>query len=80
MAMLVGQKMKQTGGGSIINISSNASGSSSDRKNTCSYSSAKAAVDHLTRCLAVEFGPHKIRVNAICPGVVEAENRLPIRK
>ncbi|UWG95837.1 SDR family oxidoreductase [Dehalobacter sp. DCM] len=74
MAMLVSQKMKLTGGGSIINISSNAAHIVNIPQNTCSYSSAKAAVDHLTRCLAVEFGPHKIRVNSICPGFVEADN------
>lgn len=74
MAMLVGQKMNETGGGSIINISSNAAHIVNIPQNTCSYSSAKAAVDHLTRCLAVEFGPHKIRVNSICPGFMEAEN------
>ena len=74
MSMLVGQKMKATGGGSIINISSNAAHIVNIPQNTSSYSSAKAAVNHLTRCLAVEFAPHKIRVNAICPGFVEAEN------
>jgi NAD(P)-dependent dehydrogenase (short-subunit alcohol dehydrogenase family) len=34
------------------------------------YSAAKAAVAHMSRCLAVELAPFKIRVNAICPGVI----------
>ena len=58
-------------GGSIVNISSVASqgivaGSSV-------YSATKAAVDVVTRVLAKELGPRKIRVNAINPGPVETE-------
>ena len=34
------------------------------------YSSTKAAVDNLTRCMSVEFGQYKIRVNAINPSLV----------
>jgi NAD(P)-dependent dehydrogenase (short-subunit alcohol dehydrogenase family) len=34
------------------------------------YSSAKAAVIHLTRCAAVELGEHEIRVNSISPGPI----------
>ncbi|MFP6656324.1 MAG: SDR family oxidoreductase, partial [Myxococcota bacterium] len=34
------------------------------------YSVAKAAVIHLTRSVALEFGEHRIRVNCICPGIV----------
>jgi len=34
------------------------------------YSSAKAAVIHLTRCAAVELGEHSIRVNSISPGPI----------
>lgn len=37
------------------------------------YASSKAAVISLARCLSVELGPHKIRVNAIAPGVVNGE-------
>jgi NAD(P)-dependent dehydrogenase (short-subunit alcohol dehydrogenase family) len=35
------------------------------------YGSAKAAIVNLTGCLAYELGPHRIRVNAIAPAVVE---------
>ena len=37
------------------------------------YSATKGAVDTLTRVLAAELGPRKIRVNAIAPGAVETE-------
>ena len=37
------------------------------------YSATKSAVDGITRSLAAELGPRKIRVNAIAPGGVETE-------
>ena len=38
-----------------------------------SYVATKGAVDHLTRGLAVELGPRRIRVNAICPGFIRTD-------
>ena len=58
-------------GGSIINMSSFAA--TSAPPSTSVYSSTKAAVNAITRSLAQELGPRKIRVNAISPGVVETE-------
>jgi 3-oxoacyl-[acyl-carrier protein] reductase len=58
-------------GGSVINISSVAATSS--LPTTAVYSGTKAAVNALTRVLAHELGPRKIRVNAINPGMVETE-------
>src|SRR5437870_4359463 len=58
-------------GGSIINISSVAS--TMGVPNGAVYSATKGAVDALTRSLAAELGPRKIRVNAINPGMVETE-------
>jgi 3-oxoacyl-[acyl-carrier protein] reductase len=58
-------------GGSIINISSLAS--RSGLPNTAVYSGTKGAVDAITRALAGELGPRKIRVNSINPGLVETE-------
>jgi 3-oxoacyl-[acyl-carrier protein] reductase len=58
-------------GGSIINISSIVS--TYAPANVVVYSATKAAVDAVTKSLAKELGPRKIRVNAINPGMVETE-------
>jgi 3-oxoacyl-[acyl-carrier protein] reductase len=58
-------------GGSIINVSSVAA--TSAPPTTSVYSATKAAVDAVTRSLAQELGPRKIRVNSINPGMVETE-------
>ena len=54
--------------GSIVNISSIAGLSANGSPH---YAASKAAVLGLTRACARELGPHGIRVNAICPGVIE---------
>src|SRR5437879_3829350 len=58
-------------GGSIINISSVVS--TLAVPNAAVYSGTKGAVDAITRSLASELGPRRIRVNAIRPGMVETE-------
>src|SRR5262249_38504278 len=58
-------------GGSIINISSVVS--TAAQPNAAVYSATKGAVDAVTRSLAKELGPRKIRVNSINPGMVETE-------
>jgi 3-oxoacyl-[acyl-carrier protein] reductase len=58
-------------GGSVINISSVVS--TLAPPNASVYSATKAAVDAVTRSLAKELGPRKIRVNSINPGMVETE-------
>jgi 3-oxoacyl-[acyl-carrier protein] reductase len=57
-------------GGSVINMSSTASAGEADAS---IYSGTKGAIDAITRGLASELGPRKIRVNAIAPGEVETE-------
>lgn len=58
-------------GGSVVNISSVVSRAA--MPNVSVYSATKAAVDSITRTLATELGPKKIRVNAVNPGMVETE-------
>ena len=58
-------------GGNIINISSAVT--SVNPPNTAVYTGTKGAVDAVTKTLAKELGPRKIRVNAINPGMVETE-------
>jgi NAD(P)-dependent dehydrogenase (short-subunit alcohol dehydrogenase family) len=55
-------------GGSFINTASIAGLSGGDGPQA--YSAAKAAVINLSRAVAVELAPQKIRVNAICPGLI----------
>ncbi|WP_346839453.1 SDR family oxidoreductase [Microbulbifer sp. SAOS-129_SWC] len=52
--------------GSIVNIASITA--ERVQKFLSNYSAAKAAVVHLTKATALEFAPHNIRVNALCPG------------
>jgi 3-oxoacyl-[acyl-carrier protein] reductase len=67
------EAVKQFGpaGGSIVNISSVAAALTPP--STSVYSASKAAVNAVTRSLAAELGPRKIRVNAVAPGVIETE-------
>lgn len=58
-------------GGSVINISSVASTFAPPASSV--YSSTKGAVDTITKALAKELGPRKIRVNAVNPGYVVTE-------
>jgi len=61
-------------GGSVINISSLAS--SLTPPTAVVYNATKGAVDAITRTLAKELGPRKIRVNSINPGMVITEGVL----
>jgi len=63
------QKMKDNGGGSIINIASilglRVAGA------VAAYATSKAAVVQLTKATALEWARYGIRVNALCPGYIE---------
>jgi 3-oxoacyl-[acyl-carrier protein] reductase len=66
---VAGRAMRDSGGGSIINLSS--SGADSVIPGLSLYALTKASVNMITRTCAKEFGPHGIRVNAIAPGWVD---------
>jgi 3-oxoacyl-[acyl-carrier protein] reductase len=71
---------QETGGASIVNVSS--SMTFSVVPDASVYSAAKAGLDMLTRCLARDLASVGVRVNAICPGVVETpifETMMPRR-
>lgn len=63
--------MKAAGGGAIVNLSS-VSGVVGT-PNRAAYAATKGALDAATRSLAVELGPHGIRVNSVAPGVVDTQ-------
>ncbi len=63
--------MRKAGGGSIINVASTL-GLVGTRLRAA-YSPSKGAVVLLTKCMAVDHAPDKIRVNCICPAFVETE-------
>jgi NAD(P)-dependent dehydrogenase (short-subunit alcohol dehydrogenase family) len=56
-------------GGAIINLASISSDIAFT--NSAHYCASKAGVSALTRCLALEFGPRNIRVNALAPGIID---------
>ena len=60
--------MRAAGGGAIVNTASMAGIRA--RPNHSAYTSSKGAVVMLTKTLALEFGPDRIRVNCVCPGGV----------
>ena len=63
--------MLESGGGAIVNISSNAS-LSGQAYNTA-YAAAKGGVNILTKSSAAEYGAQGIRINAVSPGVIRTE-------
>lgn len=62
--------MQQQGGGSILNVSSTASLRWGPVE-YISYNSSKAALNHMTRVMARQYAPQKIRCNAILPGMID---------
>jgi NAD(P)-dependent dehydrogenase (short-subunit alcohol dehydrogenase family) len=66
--------MLERGGGSIINMSSMAGDQGSP--GLIAYGTTKAAVAHLTRYMAIQYGRQNIRTNAIAPGVIATEQLL----
>jgi 3-oxoacyl-[acyl-carrier protein] reductase len=64
-------KLFGSSGGSIVNISSVVASSAPPTISV--YSATKAAVNAITKSLAQELGPRKIRVNAVNPGMIDTE-------
>ena len=58
--------------GRIVNVSSTTA-KTPHRNAAPAYGASKAAVNYLTMHLAQEMAPHRIRVNAVCPGPVETD-------
>jgi NAD(P)-dependent dehydrogenase (short-subunit alcohol dehydrogenase family) len=71
------QMIAQGDGGAIVNISS--INSSVPLPGVIAYSTMKAGVDMLTRAAAVELAEHRIRVNAVLPGLVATETNEAVR-
>jgi D-sorbitol dehydrogenase (acceptor) len=69
MMQAAAEEMIRRDGGSIVNIASTAA--RVPRPISSHYAASKAAVVSFTRSAAASLGPHGVRVNAICPGVIE---------
>ena len=77
LARAAADLLKAGDGGHIVNISS--AGGITPGSSSIAYSSSKAGLNHLTRCLAVAMSP-EVAVNCIAPGLVEntrMAQRLP---
>jgi NAD(P)-dependent dehydrogenase (short-subunit alcohol dehydrogenase family) len=68
ISKVIARKMIARGHGTIINISSNACLGGIEEH--AAYCASKFGLDGLTKVMAIELGPHNIRVNAIAPTVV----------
>ena len=70
-----GRVMKEQGGGRIINMSSQAGFVALPTESV--YCMTKAGIAHLTKCLAVEWGPYNINVNAVAPTFIHTPGTQP---
>jgi NAD(P)-dependent dehydrogenase (short-subunit alcohol dehydrogenase family) len=71
LVKLVVPGMIERGRGSVINVASIAG--LKPQPGGLLYSFTKAGLIMMTRCWAREFGPHGVRVNAICPGLIQTD-------
>jgi gluconate 5-dehydrogenase len=66
MSQLAAPVMRDSGGGSIVNIATMAAYSGGST--VCAYGASKAALVNLTKSMAQEFAPWNVRVNVLSPG------------
>jgi NAD(P)-dependent dehydrogenase (short-subunit alcohol dehydrogenase family) len=66
LTQAVGRHMLERGSGSVVNVASVAG--LTGTPTLAAYGASKAAVISLTKSLALEWGVHGVRVNALCPG------------
>ena len=76
MSLAAGRYMIKAGKGSQINIDSINSHTPLNR--VAVYAMAKAAMRQMTKCLAMEWGPHGVRVNGVGPGFTLTELARPL--
>ena len=72
-SLAVGAHMRERGSGSVVNIGSMSGIIVNRPQMQPAYNASKAAVHHLTKSLAAEWGPLGIRVNAVAPGYCKTE-------
>lgn len=70
-ARAVGRLLAEAGGGRIVNLGSIAG--LTGLPNIAPYNASKAAIDALTRTMAVELGPKGVLVNSVAPGTISTE-------
>jgi len=66
-----GRRMKETGGGSIVNIGSGCNKWAFPK--LVDYTASKGGIEQFTKSAAIELGKFRIRVNCVAPGAIEVE-------
>jgi NAD(P)-dependent dehydrogenase (short-subunit alcohol dehydrogenase family) len=75
VSQIVGRAMLEQGSGRIVNLGSQAGAVALPGESV--YCMTKAGIEHLTRCLAVEWGSRGVTVNAVAPTFIETEGTRP---
>ena len=75
VSQIVGRAMLERGSGRIVNLGSQAGTVALPGESV--YCMTKAGIAHLTRCLAVEWGPGGVTVNAVAPTFIETDGTRP---